>query len=85
MSHVDLISNGHQTLRQMIVILPQERDRDHDIVDVAEHKRLLRRVLLLRFEEGGWVFTPVPQRVQVMRGMVAVVETVAVALPTGVC
>lgn len=64
----------------MHVILFQQRDRHHDVVDVVEHERFLRTILRLRFRECHRVIAPMAPGVQVMGGVVAIVEAVSVGL-----
>lgn len=64
----------------MLVVLAQQRDGQHEVVDVVEDERVLVRILLLLRQEGDGVVAPMPQRVEMVRGVVAVVVAVAVAL-----
>ena len=45
-----------------------------------EHQRVFGRVGFFPLEEGNGMFAPVAQRVEVVRGVVAVVVAVAVGL-----
>ena len=78
--HTNLVPDRHQTLSQLHVILPQQRNRHHDVVDIVENERAVGGVLGFGFREGKGVVAPVPARVEVVRGVVAVVEAVAVGL-----
>lgn len=64
----------------MLVVLAQQRDGQHKIIDIVEHEGVLINVLLFLRQEGYGVVAPVAQRVEVVRGVVAVVVAVAVAL-----
>ena len=64
----------------MLVILAQQGDSQHEVVDVIEHECMFVGVLRLLREEGDGVVAPVAERVEVMRGVVAVVVAVAVTL-----
>lgn len=64
----------------MPVILFEQRDRHHDVVDVVENERFLRTILRLRFHECHRVIAPMAPGVQVVGGMVAIVEAVSVGL-----
>jgi hypothetical protein len=64
----------------MHIVLGEQGEGDHQVVDVVEDERVLVRVLLLLREESNGVLAPVAERVEVVRGVVAVVEAVAVAL-----
>jgi hypothetical protein len=62
------------------VVLHEQPDRDHEVVDVVKDEGLLGGVGFLLPEEGDGVVPPVAPRVEVVRGVVAVVVAVAVAL-----
>lgn len=79
-THTDLRANRHQTPGQVVVILPHEPDGDHDVVDVVEDEGAAVLVLLLGLHEGERVVAPVAARVEVVGGVPAVVEAVAVTL-----
>lgn len=79
--HPDLrLADGHHAPGQLHVVLAQQRDRHHEVVDIVEDEGAVGGVRVLGFEEGDGVLAPVPQRVEVVRGVVAVVEAVAIAL-----
>jgi len=84
LAHPDLITHRHQTRRQAHVILPQQRDGHHDVVDILEGQGAAFGVLGFGFDEGEGVVAPVPAGVEVVGGVVAVVEAVAVGLRGGV-
>jgi len=62
----------------MHVILRQYSERDLQIIDVVEDQGTFLGIAFLRFEECMWVIAPVTERVEVVRGVVAVVEAEAV-------
>ena len=64
----------------MHVILRQYSERDLQIIDVVEDQGTFLGIAFLRFEECMWVIAPVTERVEVVRGVVAVVEAEAVRL-----
>lgn len=64
----------------MLVILAQQRYGQHEIVDIIEHKSMLIGVLLLLCKERNRVVAPVTEGVEVVRGVVAVVVAVPIAL-----
>lgn len=64
----------------MLVILAQQRYGQHEIVDIVEHKSMLIGVLLLLCKERNRVVAPVTEGVEVVRGVVAVVVAVPIAL-----
>lgn len=65
---------------QAIEILSDAGDGNHDIVDVGEGQSTLGLVLVFCGKEGGRMGFPMAAWVEVMGGMVAVVEAVAVGL-----
>lgn len=54
--------------------------RDEDIVDIPEHQGFFIGVAVLLLHKCRRVVSPVPAWIQVMRGVVAVIEGEAVAL-----
>lgn len=78
--HADLVAHGDEALGEVHVVLHDEADGDHDVVDVLEGECVLAGVLVLLLQESDGVLAPVAQRVEVVRGVVAVVEAEAVAL-----
>lgn len=64
----------------MHVVLAQQRDRHHNIVDILEDERAAVAVLLLGFDKGDGVVTPMAAWVEVVRCVVTVIEAVAVGL-----
>lgn len=80
MRHPDLRAHGHQTAREVVEVLGNAPVCDHQVVDVSEGQRTLGLVGRLGLKEGCGVGFPVAPRVKVVRGVVAVVEAVAVAL-----
>jgi hypothetical protein len=47
MSKLHLSTHRHQAACDVIVVLPQQVDGQHHVIDVVEHKRVLIGVLLL--------------------------------------
>lgn len=79
--HVHLeLANRHHALGQRHVILHDQPDSNHNVIDVMENQRIVGRVGFLALEEGHGVFAPVTQGVEVVRSMVAVIVAVAVGL-----
>jgi hypothetical protein len=64
----------------MVVVLPQQVDGEHHVVDIIKHKSMLVRVLFLLGQERYGVVAPMAKWVKMVRGVVAVVVTVTVAL-----
>jgi hypothetical protein len=64
----------------VLVVLHQEPNGDHEIVDVVEDQCPLLGIRLLLVEEGLRMVTPVAERVEVMGGMVPIVKAVTVTL-----
>ncbi|TKW51113.1 hypothetical protein CTA1_12224 [Colletotrichum tanaceti] len=65
--HPDLLAHRHETPRQVHVVLAQQPDRHHEVVNVVEDERLLADVRLLLLEERRGMVAPVPARVEVVR------------------
>ena len=80
MAHADLRAHGHEMPREGVVVFGQTAVGDHQVVDAGEGEGALGLVVCLCFEEGGGVGFPVAARVEVVGGVVAVVEAVAVGL-----
>jgi hypothetical protein len=80
MCEVHLRTHGNQAASDVIVVLSQQINRKHHIVDVVEHERMLVRVLLLLRQERDWMIAPMTERIEVMGSVVAVVVAVSVAL-----
>jgi hypothetical protein len=80
MVHLNLVSNRHQTRCQIIVVFPHQPIRELHVVDITEYERVFGRVEVFGFKKCGGVITPVTERVEMVRGVVAIVETIAVAL-----
>lgn len=74
-----LTADGDEPAREVVVVLAQQAHRDADVVDVVKHERALPSVLVASLEEGQRMLTPVPQRIQVVRRVVSVVEAEPVA------
>jgi hypothetical protein len=64
----------------VLVVLSQQVDCQEEVVDVVKHDCLFVRVLLLLRKECNRVLAPVAERVEVMRGVVAIVVAVSIAL-----
>lgn len=74
-------ADGNKASRQRVVVLEDDQaHRDHDVVNVVEDEGALGSVVGAGLQKGSRVVAPVAERVQVVRGVVAVVEAVAVAL-----
>jgi hypothetical protein len=66
LAHTDLATNWNKTASQIHIVLLQELDRHHEIVDIIEHKRPSDPICLLRLQEMKWMVSPVPPWIQVM-------------------
>lgn len=75
-----LLPNWYHTSRKSSIVLHKQPYCDHKIVNIMEYKSLLRRVKLLIPHKRYRMFAPMPQRVQVVRRMVAIIEAVPVTL-----
>lgn len=76
----NLVSDRDQAFGQSLVVLHQQSNGQHEIINVVEDNGVLVCVCLLRLVERNWVLTPVSKRVEVMRGVVTIVVAEAVAL-----
>jgi hypothetical protein len=64
----------------MFVVVLEQFYRHHDIVNISEDESTLLRVFILLLEKGYWMFAPVSSGIEMMRRVVAIIETVTVAL-----
>jgi hypothetical protein len=64
----------------MHIVLPDEPVGDHEIVDIAEDQRMLGRIAVFLLEKRYRVLAPVTAGIEMVRGVVAVVEAEAVTL-----
>lgn len=64
----------------MRIVLPDQAVGDHEIVDIAEYQRMLARVAVLLLEKRDRVLAPVTAGIEVVGGVVAVIEAEAVTL-----
>jgi len=79
--HGDLLgANGHDAPGEGVVVLEHEADRDEYVVYVVKDEGILPGVVLAGLEEGDRVIPPVAEGVEMVRGVVAVVEAVTVTL-----
>ena len=62
----------------MQVVLPQQRESKHQIIDIVEHQRAAVSVGFLGLQEMNGLLAPVSEGVEVVGGVVAVVEAEAV-------
>lgn len=82
--HPDLpLANGDHAFGEMRVVLAQERKCHHEVVDVVEDQGIIGGVGVFGLEECHWVLAPVAERVQMVRGVVSVIEAVTIALVEG--
>ena len=76
----NLVANGHKTLGERLVILHHKSNSDHKVVDIVEDYGVLFGVGVLGLLEMHRVFAPVTTGVEMVRGVVAVVVALTVAL-----
>lgn len=76
----NLVSYGHEAPGEVVVVFRQQPIRDLDIINVVKYQCPLGLVLVLGLDDGRRVVTPVTPAVQVVRGVVAVIEAVTVTL-----
>lgn len=80
LAHTNLVPNGHKACSEVHVVLAQQRDGHHNVVDILEHKRVAIAVLRFGLDEGERVVTPMAAWVEVVGRVVAIVDAVAVGL-----
>lgn len=64
----------------MLVILPKKIDSDEDIVDIPEYEGIFLRIAVLLLEEGNGMISPVTAGVEMVRGVVTVIERESITL-----
>jgi hypothetical protein len=64
----------------MLVVVLQQFDRDHNVVNISENESSLLGILVLLLDKRYWMFAPVSSGIEMMRRVVAVIEAVPVAL-----
>ena len=67
-------------IRKVVVVLANEPDCDHEEVDVMEDQCLTLSVEVLLLHEVHGLLAPMSQRVQMMAGVIAIVERESIAL-----
>lgn len=77
-AHADLLAHGHQAFREVVVVLPAEEDRQLDEVNVLQGDGCIVGVFCFRFRKRKWMLAPVSKWRQVMRCVVAVIETMTI-------
>ena len=78
--HVDLIADRYKAPRQMFVVAHHEPHGDHEVVDVGEDEGAAGGVGGLLLQEMNRLLAPVAAGVQMVGGVVAVVEAISVTL-----
>lgn len=78
-----MVADRDQALGDVLVVLSQEVDCKEEVVDVVEDDCVFVGILLFLREEGDGVIAPVAERVEVVRGVVAIIVAVSVALLRG--
>jgi hypothetical protein len=78
--HLHLIAHWYQATCNVIVVLPQQIDCKKHVVNVVEYQSMLVRILLLLREKSHRMLTPMSERVEVVRCVVAIVVAVTIAL-----
>jgi hypothetical protein len=79
-SKVDLLSNGNKAFSQMVVVFEQKPKCYHEKVDVVKDKCALVRIGAFLFQKRNRVIAPVPNGVEMMGCMIAVVEAEPITL-----
>lgn len=80
MGHVDLVANGNQTFGKIVIVLPKQVHSDEDIIDISEDQGILPGIAILLLEESDRMISPMATGVEVVRGVVAIVERESVTL-----
>lgn len=75
-----MVANGYKTLGKRLVILHHESNGDHKVVDVVEDNGVFFGVSVLGLLEMHRMFAPMTAGVEMVRGVVAVVVALTVAL-----
>jgi hypothetical protein len=84
MAHAPLLlADGNQTFCEMIVVLAHQTVGYLEIVDVSEDECSASDVGISALDEGDRLVAPVAEGIQMMRGVVAVVEAETVRLVRG--
>jgi hypothetical protein len=76
----NLFTHGNQAFGDIVVVFPQEQIGQFNEVYFLERQRSPFRELPLGFDEGVRMFAPMSSREEMMRSVVAVIETVSVCL-----
>lgn len=58
MCELHLATDGHQATGDVVIVLPQQVNGEHHVVDVVKHECMLIRVLLLLGQECNWMIAP---------------------------
>jgi hypothetical protein len=84
MAHTPLLlADGNQTFCEMIIVLAHETVGYLKVVDVSKDECSASDIGILALDEGERLVAPVAEGVQMMRGVVAVVEAETIGLVKG--
>lgn len=83
LAHRFLLADGHQVVRQIVVVFTDKPDCDHEKIDIMEDERFAVGIEMLLLKEVNRLLSPVTQRVQMVSCVISVVEREAVALIRG--
>lgn len=75
-----LIAHRYQAVSDVIIVLAQQIDRKHHVIDIVENKRMLIRILFLLRQKCDRVVAPVTKRIEMVRGVIAVIVAVSITL-----
>jgi hypothetical protein len=78
--HLNLLAHRYQAIGEMVIVLHQQSECDLQVVDVVERKCTTGGVLALCLEKRVGMIAPMTAGVEVVRGVVAIVEAITVAL-----
>lgn len=77
---IRLRSQRHHALGKMLVIFGQQPEGDHEEVNVVKQDCSLFAVGFALLQKGDGMLAPMPKRIEMVRGVIAIVEAEAVAL-----
>lgn len=76
----NLIAYWQKTLGEVVVVFPQQSARDCKIIDILKNQSSFSLVLILSSQKTRRMISPVATTVQVVGGMIPVIETVTITL-----
>lgn len=80
LTHAYLIPYGYKARGKVHIVLPQQGDSHHDVINIMKYKSAASRILCLRFDKRNWMISPMPTRIEMVGRMIAIIETMTVGL-----